>query len=167
MRKYNAKIRKEVQGTGLGGQELTEYETLLEDLIERYRESELKSEQEVADKKSIEKDKQTALDIRKTAMEWYGETKKHRKMEGDGQPKEKKSRRPSSDILSFLQEKLEFDRERLKLDSLLPKKILFICFNESPLKIVKNAFYFILKTLFILKIFKVLSWHFGHAEETA
>ena len=69
MRKYNAKIRKEVQGTGLGGQELTEYETLLEDLIERYRESELKSEQEVADKKSIKKDKQTALDIRKTAME--------------------------------------------------------------------------------------------------
>ena len=58
-----------MQGTGLGGQELTEYETLLEDLIERYRESELKSEQEVADKKSIEKDKQTALDIRKTAME--------------------------------------------------------------------------------------------------
>ena len=61
MRKYKAKIRKEVQGTGLGGQELTEYETLPEDLIERYEESELKSEQEVADKKSMEKDKQTAL----------------------------------------------------------------------------------------------------------
>ena len=76
MRKYNAKIRKEVQGTSLGGQELTECETLLEDLIERYEESELKSEQEVTDKKSIEKDKQTALDIRKTAMERYGETKK-------------------------------------------------------------------------------------------
>ena len=69
MRKYKAKIRKEVQGTGLGGQELTEYKTVVEDLIERYEESELKSEQEVTDKKSIEKDKQTALDIRKTAME--------------------------------------------------------------------------------------------------
>ena len=57
MKKYKAKIRKEVQGTGRGGQELAEYETLLEDLIERYEESELKSEQEVADKKSIEKDK--------------------------------------------------------------------------------------------------------------
>ena len=34
MRKYKAKIRKEVQGTSLGGQELTEYETLLKDLIE-------------------------------------------------------------------------------------------------------------------------------------
>ena len=43
MRKYKAKIRKEVHGTSLGGQELTECETLLEDLIERYEESELKS----------------------------------------------------------------------------------------------------------------------------
>ena len=83
-------MRKCVQGTGLSGQELTKYETLPEDLIERYEESELKSEQEVADKKSIEKDKQTALDIRKTAVERYGETKKRREMEGENQLKEKK-----------------------------------------------------------------------------
>ena len=50
----------------------------------------MKSEQEVADKKSIEKDKQTALDIRKTAVEQYGETKKRREMEGENQLKEKK-----------------------------------------------------------------------------
>ena len=31
----------------------------------------------------------------------------------------------------------------LKLDSHLPKKFLFICFGESPLKMMKNAFYFI------------------------
>ena len=74
----------------------------------------MKSEQEVADKKSIEKDKQTDLDIRKTAMERYGETKKRREMEGDDQPKEKKSRRTNSDMLIFLQEKLEFDKERLR-----------------------------------------------------
>ena len=35
MRKYKAKLRKNVQGTGLGGQELIEYETLLEDLTGR------------------------------------------------------------------------------------------------------------------------------------
>ena len=74
----------------------------------------MKSEQEVADKKSIEKDKQTDLDIRKTAMERYGETKKRREMEGDDQPKEKKSRRTNSDMLTSLQEKLEFDQERLR-----------------------------------------------------
>ena len=31
---------------------------------------------------------------------------------------------------------------------------------------MKNAFYFILKPLFVLKIFKFLSWHFGQVEET-
>ena len=29
--------------------------------------------------------------------------------------------------------------------------------NESPLKMMKNAFYFTLKALFVLKIFKFLS----------
>ena len=37
------------------------------------------------------------------------------------------------------------------------KKVIFICFNESPLKMMKNTFYFILKALCTLKIFKFLS----------
>ena len=37
----------------------------------------------------------------------------------------------------------------LKSDSHLPKKILFIGFNESLSKMIKNAFYFILKALFV------------------
>ena len=45
----------------------------------------------------------------------------------------------------------------LNSDSHLPKKFLLICFNKSPLKIIKNAFYFIIKALFVLKIFKFLS----------
>ena len=32
---------------------------------------------------------------------------------------------------------------------------------ESPLKMMKNAFYFMSKTLFVFKIFKFLSWLFG------
>ena len=55
----------------------------------------------------------------------------------------------------------------LKSDSHLPKKICFIYFIESPLKMMKNAFYFILKALLVLKIFKCLSWLFGHIEKTA
>ena len=31
---------------------------------------------------------------------------------------------------------------------------------------MRNAFYFILKTLFVLKIFKFLSWRFGDIEQT-
>ena len=47
------------------------------------------------------------------------------------------------------------------------KKTCFICFNERPLKMVRNTFYFILKAIFVLKIFKVLSWFFGHVGKTA
>ena len=42
-----------------------------------------------------------------------------------------------------------------------------ISFNDSPSKLMKNSFYFIIKVLFVLKIFKFLSWFFGHAEKTA
>ena len=36
--------------------------------------------------------------------------------------------------------------------------------NESPLKLMENAFHFILKALFVLKILKLLSWIFGHVQ---
>ena len=34
--------------------------------------------------------------------------------------------------------------------------------TESPLKRMKNAFYFTSEAIFVLKIFKFLSWLFGH-----
>ena len=37
------------------------------------------------------------------------------------------------------------------------KKICFICFNDSPSEMMKNAFYSILKALFVLKIILFLS----------
>ena len=40
----------------------------------------------------------------------------------------------------------------------------FIYFNESPLKVMENAFYFTLKTLLVLKIFKLFCWLFGHVK---
>ena len=54
----------------------------------------------------------------------------------------------------------------LKSDLHSPKKT-FICINESPLKLMENAFYFILRALFVLKLFKLLSWLFGHLEKRA
>ena len=47
------------------------------------------------------------------------------------------------------------------------KKICIICLIQSLLKMMKNAFYFILKALSILKIFKFLSRHFGHVWKMA
>ena len=53
-----------------------------------------------------------------------------------------------------------------KSDSHLPNKIMFMCFDEGPLKMMKNTFYFVLKALVILKIFKFMYWLFGHVEKT-
>ena len=47
------------------------------------------------------------------------------------------------------------------------KKICVICLIESPFKMMKNAFYFILIALFVLKIFTFLSPLFGHLGKTA
>ena len=45
----------------------------------------------------------------------------------------------------------------LKSGSHLPKKTCVICLIETPLQIMKNALYFILKALFVLKIFKFVA----------
>ena len=47
------------------------------------------------------------------------------------------------------------------------KKNCVIYMIESPSKMAKNTFYFILKALFVLKIFKFLSQLFGHVGKTA
>ena len=44
----------------------------------------------------------------------------------------------------------------LKSDYHLPKKSIFICFNEGPSKKMKNAFCFILKAPFVLSIYKFM-----------
>ena len=45
------------------------------------------------------------------------------------------------------------------------KKVVFICFNESPLKVMKNAYYFMLKAPFVLDIFTFLSWLYCYSEK--
>ena len=51
------------------------------------------------------------------------------------------------------------------LDSHFQKKLLYLL-QWKPFKNDKKSFYFILKALFFLKIFKVLYWLFGHVEKT-
>ena len=51
----------------------------------------------------------------------------------------------------------------LKSDSHLPKNC-FICFNESLLKIMNNAFYFISKPHLVRLIFIFLCWLFVHVK---
>ena len=63
----------------------------------------------------------------------------------------------SGNILTSISDHLaQFLLFPLKSDSHLPKNNFFVCATESPLKMIKNAFYFILKALFVLKICKFL-----------
>ena len=57
---------------------------------------------------------------------------------------------------------IEIDK-KMKLSYLLfevrlsfSEKIRFICFNEKHLRMMKIAFYFVLKAVFVFKIFKFL-----------
>ena len=61
-----------------------------------------------------------------------------------------------SQLIIFYVEKSHLMKD-LKSDFHLPRKNCFICFNDSPSKMMKNAFYFILKALFVLKMFNFLS----------
>ena len=47
------------------------------------------------------------------------------------------------------------------------KKVCFISFNQSLVKVVKNAFYLVLKALFVPRIFKFLIFRYisGHARK--
>ena len=44
--------------------------------------------------------------------------------------------------------------QTLKVELSASEKNCMVCFIENPLKMMKNAFYFILKAFFVLKIFK-------------
>ena len=66
----------------------------------------------------------------------------------------------------LIRQMIEICLTSLKSDSHFSKHC-FICFDESPFKMMKNAFCFILKALSVLKIFRFLSWLVGHIEKTA
>ena len=56
---------------------------------------------------------------------------------------------------------------RLEVGLSPSKKIVLFSSMKALQKMMKNAFYFILKSLFVLKIFKFLSKLFGHVGKTA
>ena len=66
MKKYKSKTRQEVKSTGPGGEEVSENEQLLDDLIERFEESERRTETDTKQGQSdIENAKKKAQEIRK------------------------------------------------------------------------------------------------------
>ena len=52
----------------------------------------------------------------------------------------------------------------LKSDSHHQETLLYLLQWKNPLKMMKNAYYFISKTLLVVKIFKFLCWLFGRVK---
>ena len=109
LQKFSAQNNSEKQLSGEGGAEPTEYDTLLQDLVDLSRESGVKQEQITEQKKALaDADKQKYLDIRDMAMK---NLKESQQVLRDGPLSEKRPRRSNSDTFSFLREKLEQDKE--------------------------------------------------------
>ena len=70
-------------------------------------------------------------------------------------------------LVVFLVSPIYYAYNVLKAGLWPSEKICAIGFIESPLKIMNNAFYIILKALFFPKIFRFLSWLLDHVEKTA
>ncbi|PFX13732.1 hypothetical protein AWC38_SpisGene22159 [Stylophora pistillata] len=90
---------------GIAVEDLTELETLIDEIIDREKLAEESRDSKGAPKK-IEVGKETAEKMRKEAMEQFGETKKRSEAEGD-QGKKTKQRRSGNDAVEFLKEKTE------------------------------------------------------------
>lgn len=77
--RYNkAKMSKEIKSTGIGGEERTEFELPMKELIALSEESERKaeSETETAKKKNTSADREKATEIRQRAMETMAQSEK-------------------------------------------------------------------------------------------
>ena len=98
-------INQQKTQTGIGGDEPSEFDVLIEEIINISDDTLQKCEE--ATEKEKEKEK-AALEIRKVAMETMGQTAKRHKA---GEKKERREKRSSSDTLEFLNKRLEMDKE--------------------------------------------------------
>ena len=111
--KLRRKLREEEQASGIDA-DMTEVEDALEDIIDIEDNSVKQVEYEADVKmKEMDKEKQTAEDVRKRAMEKLGETQK-RKGDVENERRSKKKRSNGSDTLAFLREKNMMESEMRK-----------------------------------------------------
>ena len=110
-KKYRARMAREERATVEGGEELTESESLLEELIEIKDETERQMENEnEAKNKRIDQERVQALEMRERAMERLGQTRKRvGEASGNGKPAQK---RRSGDMMEWLQERVELEKEK-------------------------------------------------------
>ena len=108
--RFKVSQRKELAASGINPKP-SELESGLEAILDKMTSYNENREKETEEKEKAMKDKKSAEDMRKKAMETLGQTKKRK---SEGCEKEKKARRGGNDTVEFLREKAEFDRENKK-----------------------------------------------------
>ena len=120
MKKHKVLMNKDAKKTGEGGHEPTEFEILIEELIQLNDDTESQhSLHSSQNKKKLEDDRLKAVELRQKALERQGETRKRNNSDEESAPSSscsKTSRRSSSDTLLFLREKLENDKKNKDLE---------------------------------------------------
>ena len=104
--KYKETNRKDEAGSGTSRQ-VSELDQLLEDITEKEKDSE---ESRNVNAKKDDQDGEKAENIRKTAMERVGQTKK-RQEEGEETVSTKRKRRSGDETIEYLREKSETERK--------------------------------------------------------
>ena len=138
MKKHRIQMNKAKKLSGVGGEEVTEFDILVEDLIELSDDTDARSEEKLEEKKkSDQEDRKKALDVRNTAMERFGETRKRKSNEEDESPKH--CRRSSSDTLSWKWiKKIVFRKERKELHNEMKHNSNKILCNSSLMPCSRN-----------------------------
>ena len=110
-RKHKTRLAREERATGKGGEELTEKEALLEELMQIEEETEIQmGEEMVLRKETAEMEKAKGLEMRERAMECYGETRK-RVLEHYGKETKPQKRRKSGEMFDWLNKRVEVEME--------------------------------------------------------
>lgn len=119
-KRFKDKMRDEERATGISPEE-SELDTLLEEITDKEKVAEESRDNE-PNRKKVETDKKTAEEMRKEAMERFGETKKRSEEEGSEETKTKKrKRRTGNEAVEFLREKGE-NEHRLRQEELALKR---------------------------------------------
>ena len=97
--RYKKKMNDERRQSGIDVPEMSEIDSLLEEIVLR------KTEAENVNKDKVTKEKELGEDVRQRALETFKETKER----NEGEPKPKKTRNTGCDTVVFLREKMEVD----------------------------------------------------------
>lgn len=114
IRNYKRKMSEEIRASGIEVDDLSDFETAMEEIAEKFDASEKDAANQSEDKKDkCEKEKKQAEEIRNKALERIGETKKRKLDEADesrDQNSLKSRRKQGNETIIYLKQKAEQDK---------------------------------------------------------